>query len=151
MSVHALFVSSYTGKHPERRRHCLAPSDRRRAGGHPADHSKLHFVNTLSLDVTAWHPLTVEELLEASPLQRKLLRLISTTPLKLLASIGDLARSFQHWDLKTYYELARPSVIAGEPHVHRCPCSSVCVCGCLGVWVCGCVVCVGCVGVWVWV
>jgi len=74
-----------------------------------------HFfeVNTLSIDVTAWHPLTVEELLEASPLQRKLLRLIATTPLKMLASIGDLARSLQHWDLKTYYELARPSVIAG--------------------------------------
>jgi hypothetical protein len=47
-------------------------------------------VNTLNIDVTAWHPLTVGELLEASPLQRKLLRLIATTPLKLFASIGML-------------------------------------------------------------
>lgn len=52
-------------------------------------------VNQLWSDTTAWHPLTLSELAQSSPLRRKLLRLFTTTPLKLLGSITEIGHSMQ--------------------------------------------------------
>jgi hypothetical protein len=53
-------------------------------------------VNQLGGDVQgSWHPLTFEQLAQAGPLARSILRLVATTPLKLFSSIGEWVRSMQ--------------------------------------------------------
>ncbi|KAJ9515376.1 hypothetical protein QJQ45_016371 [Haematococcus lacustris] len=70
------------------------------------------------------HPLTLQQLAAAHPWQRLVMRLVATTPLKLLMSLGDWVDGMQHnrrlclarlklqgWDLREVYVGLRISVL----------------------------------------
>nr|ANF04698.1 omega-6 fatty acid desaturase [Chlamydomonas sp. ICE-L] len=74
--------------------------------------SHIIFPNVLGLDDSAWQPVTVEALAGMGSRARQLARLIATTPLRLLGSLGHCLHSFGGFDLKEYTPDSRADILS---------------------------------------